>query len=71
MIEVAPGELPQVSPLGQELAHKAVGVLVRAALPRRMGIAKPDVDLQALRELRVSGHLDTPVEGEAPAQEAG
>ena len=36
---------------------KAVGVLVAAALPGRMRIAEPDVDLQAAGQFRVAGHF--------------
>src|SRR5512134_2921530 len=49
--------IAQVRALGHELAQEAVGVFVRAALPRGVRIGEPDVDLEAAGQLRVAGQL--------------
>ena len=43
-------------PLGKTWREVSVGVLVAAALPGGVRIAKPDVDLQTPCEFRVAGH---------------
>ncbi len=50
--------LAEVSPpLGEVLAKQAIGVLVAAALPRALRIAKVDIETGVDPKLRVLGHL--------------
>jgi hypothetical protein len=85
-VEVLLGLLGKVRAFGQELAQEAVGIFVRAALPgmrrnrkqsgglfsrRMMGVAEPDIELQAAGQLGVAGHLQTAIVGEASAQARG
>ena len=65
-VEVELGELTEVGSPGRELAQATVGVLVRART-RGMGIAEPDVDLQAAGKFGAAGQLDAPVMGKTPA----
>lgn len=71
MIEVLLTGLRQVHALGQELPQQAIGILVAAALPRRMRVGKPDVDVQPTRQLPMAGQLGATVVGQALAQECG
>ena len=59
-LSVAPRTVPiEVSPFGEVLAQQAVGVLVRAALPRTAGVAEEDVQpsVDAVERARPSPRL--------------
>jgi hypothetical protein len=56
-------DIAEVGSFGHELAQKAVGVLVRAALPGCARVAASDVDLQAPGKIRMAGHLRSSVIG--------
>ena len=61
-------EIAQLRPFREELAQQSVGVFVRAALPGGVGIAEPDVDLQASRQFGMAGHLRAAIIGHGSAQ---
>jgi hypothetical protein len=67
-VELCLADLRQIGALRQELAQ-SVGVLVAAALSGRVGVGEPDVDVQALREFDMAGHLASPVIGQTLTQE--
>ena len=62
---------PQVGPFGKVLPQKAVGVLVRAPLPGRMGIAKVHLQLQRDAYLHMLRHLASLIPGQGLAQQLG
>ena len=81
MAEVALGVLAEVGPLGQELAQEPVGVFVGPPLPAGMGVAEPDVDLEAAGQVWegqvwegqvwVAGHFQPAIIGHAFAEHLG
>jgi len=56
-VEVALGDRRQIQPLGKILADQAIGILVGRPLPGAVRVGKIDVDLDALGENLVAGHL--------------
>lgn len=50
------------------MAQQAIGVFVAAALPGRVRVSKPDVDVQSLGQLGVTSHLTAAIIGQALAQ---
>ena len=56
----------EVSTFGEVLAQQAVGVLVRAALPRTAGVAEEDVQPSVDTQLGVLRHLRALVPGQGP-----
>ena len=54
----------EVSTFGEVLTQQAVGVLVRAALPRTAGVAEEYLQPGVETELGVLGHLRTLVPGQ-------
>src|SRR5690606_39901696 len=64
-VEVVLGVAAKVgAALGEVLAEQAVGVLVAAALPGRVGIAEVDLAVGGEGECCVLGHLGTLVPGQ-------
>ena len=49
--------ISEVSSIRRKLAQKHVGVFVRSALPWRIRVAEPDVDLQVSLQFGMAGHL--------------
>lgn len=45
VVELGMCDCREVDALGQKLAQQTVGVFVAAALPRRMRIGKPDIEI--------------------------
>ena len=55
-----------MTPFGKELPQQAVGVFIRAALPRSIRLGEVDVETQPSRETRVLGELFAVVERGGP-----
>ena len=64
-------DVAQVHALGQVLSDEAIGVLVRATLPRAVGVAEVDVHVQVGTELLVQRHLRASVVGHRLSQALG
>ena len=67
-VEVGLGVDGEVGAFGHPLAEEAVGVLVGAALPGRVGVAEVDVDAGVDAERGVLGHLPALVPGDRSDQ---
>ena len=61
-------ELAEVHTFGREFAHQAVGVFVGAALPRAVGVAELDVDLDVRAQCLTQRHLRTLIVGHGFAE---
>ena len=66
--EIGSAVLGKVSSTGKELAEQPIGVLVGAALPRRVRVAEVDLDAGVDLDLLVAGHLLAAVPGEGLEQ---
>lgn len=69
--KICGGDLGQVGAFREVLAQEPVGVLVRAALPRRVGVAEVDGDAGGDGEAHVPGHLGSLVPGDRLAELVG
>src|SRR5215211_5602344 len=58
----------EVGAFREVLPQQPVGVLVRAALPRAVGIAEVDVDACVDLQARVLGHLGALIPGQRPSK---
>ena len=71
VVELGLAGFAEICTFGQELAQQAIGVLVAAALPRRVRIGEPDIESQAPSQFGMTGHFAAPVVGHALAQDGG
>ena len=69
VVEDGLAEGGQIRALGQELAQQPVGFLVATPLPGGVRVSEPDIELEALGQFAMTGHLRTPVIGQALTQE--
>src|SRR4029079_11136417 len=71
VVAVGLGEAPQLGAFGPVLAQQAVGVLVGAALPGRVGVGEVDAEVRLDGDVGVGGHFAAAVPGQGAAQRVG
>src|SRR6478609_5459096 len=69
--EVGGGVHGQVAAFGEPMPKEPIGVLVGAALPRRMRVAEVQLGVERELDLFVTGQLDPSVPGDRAAQCCG
>ena len=67
-LEIADAVSAEVGAFGEVLAEQAIGVLVRAALPRAVGVTEEDRHAGLDTQLSMLGHLGTLVPGKGSAE---
>jgi transposase len=68
LVQIGLRQTRQFHPIGEVLSQKAVGILIRASLPRALWIAEEDLHVRGDAEVLVPSELHAPVPRESPAK---
>ena len=68
LVQIGLRQTRQFHPVGEVLSQKAVGILIRASLPRALWIAEEDLHVRGDAEVLVPSELHAPVPRESPAK---